>query len=134
MIIELFCQCTWPFEKIPHIGDENCSYPPWLLLLGSSKNLTPRLARTGFSKSKEWSSILQLMVLLMLRSKQWAILLSKIGAQAYKVLQNLISPSIPSEKSFKELVEVMTKHFCPPPSEIQHKSKEARRVSSNLHH
>ena len=46
--------------------------------------------------------------------KQQAILLSTIGAQAYKVLPNLISPSTPTEKSFKDLVEAMTKHFCPP--------------------
>ena len=53
-------------------------------------------------------------------SKQQAILLSTIGAQAYKVLRNLISPSTPTEKSFKELVEAMTKHFCPTTAAIVH--------------
>ena len=41
-----------------------------------------------------------------------------MGAKAYKTLRNLITPHNPSDKSFKQLVEVMTKHFCPPPSEI----------------
>ena len=52
--------------------------------------------------------------------KQRAILLSTM---AYKVLRNLIFPSTPTEKSFKELVEAMTKHFCPPPSEIVQRFK-----------
>ena len=61
-------------------------------------------------------------------SKQQAILLSTIGAQAYKVLRNLISPSTPTEKSFKELVEAMTKYFYPPLSEIVQRFKFNTRV------
>ena len=79
------------------------------------------------SSSEDWIQyvermefyILQLMVPRALAN----ILLSTIGAQAYKVLQNLISPSTQTEKSFKESVEVMTKHFCPPPSEIVQRFK-----------
>ena len=47
-----------------------------------------------------------------------AILIRSMGGKAYKMMRNLISPVKPSDKSFKELVEVMAKHFCPPPSEI----------------
>ena len=50
--------------------------------------------------------------------KQRAVLISAMGAKAYKTLRNLITPHNPSDKSFKQLVEVMTKHLCPPPSEI----------------
>ena len=46
-----------------------------------------------------------------------------MGGKAYKLMRNLISPAMPSDKSFKELVEVMKKHFCPPPSEIVQRYK-----------
>ena len=38
-------------------------------------------------------------------------IISEMGAKAYKILQNLITPATPSDKSFKELVDVMKKHF-----------------------
>ena len=52
-----------------------------------------------------------------------AVLLSAMGAKAYKILRNLITPATPSDKSLKELVDVMKKHFCPPPSEIVQRFK-----------
>ena len=55
--------------------------------------------------------------------KQCAVLISAMGAKAYKTLRNLITPRNPSDKSFKQLVEVMTKHFCPLPSEIVQRFK-----------
>ena len=55
--------------------------------------------------------------------KQRAVLISAMGAKAYKTLQNLITPHNPSDKTFKQLVEVMTKHFCPLPSEIVQRFK-----------
>ena len=55
--------------------------------------------------------------------KKRALLISAMGAKAYKLLQNLITPSSPSDKSFKELVDVMMKHFCLPPSEIVQRFK-----------
>ena len=54
---------------------------------------------------------------------KWAILISAIGGKAYKLMRNLISPAKSSDKSFEELVEVMKKHFCPPPSEIVQRYK-----------
>ena len=59
---------------------------------------------------------------------KWALLISAMGAKAYKLLRNLITPSSPSDKSFKELVDVITKHFCPPPSEIVQRFKFDTRV------
>ena len=60
--------------------------------------------------------------------KQRAVLISAMGAKSYKLLRNLITPKAPSDKSFKELVEAMTKHFCPPPSEIVQRFKFNTRV------
>ena len=44
-------------------------------------------------------------------------------AKAYMTSQNLITPHNPSVKSFKQLIEVMMKHFCPPPSKIVQRFK-----------
>ena len=46
-----------------------------------------------------------------------------MGAKTYKILRNLITPTLPSEKSFTELVEVLTKDFCPLPSETVQRFK-----------
>ena len=40
-----------------------------------------------------------------------AVLISAMGGKAYKLMCNLISPAMPSDKLFEELVEVMKKHF-----------------------
>ena len=50
--------------------------------------------------------------------KKQAVFLSVIGPKAYKLLGSLIAPAKPGEKTYKELVEVMTQHHNPPPSEI----------------
>ena len=55
--------------------------------------------------------------------KQSALLISAMGAKAYKTLQNLITLHNPSDKTFMELVEVMIKHFCPPLSKIVQRFK-----------
>ena len=57
-----------------------------------------------------------------------AVLISAMGAKAYKILQNLITSATPSDKSFNELVDVMKKHFCPPPSEIVQRFKFNTRI------
>ena len=50
--------------------------------------------------------------------KKRAVLISVMGSQAYKLLRTLISPSLPNEKSFSQLVEVLKNHYNPKPSEI----------------
>ena len=55
--------------------------------------------------------------------KKRAVFLSVIGAATYKTLRNLLSPIKPGEKSYLELVDVMTKHFKPAPSEIVERFK-----------
>ena len=47
-----------------------------------------------------------------------AILLSCCGAATYQLIRNLVSPAKPTEKSFEQLVQLVTDHHQPPPSEI----------------
>ena len=55
--------------------------------------------------------------------KKRSVLLSVIGASAYKVLRSLVSPAKPGEKTYLELVTVMGAHFNPEPSEIVQRYK-----------
>ena len=52
-----------------------------------------------------------------------AVFLSVIGATTYKLLRNLVSPEKPGEKSFTELVKLLSDHFNPTPSEIVQRFK-----------
>ena len=45
------------------------------------------------------------------------------GPKAYKLLGSLIALAKPGEKTYEELVEVMTQHHNPPPSEIVQRYK-----------
>ena len=50
--------------------------------------------------------------------KKRAIFLTLVGPKTYKLLRSLIHPATPNDKSYAELVEALTKHFKPTPSEI----------------
>ena len=50
--------------------------------------------------------------------KKRSELLSAIGPAPYKLLTSLISPQKPGEKSYEELVTLLTEHYNPVPSEI----------------
>ena len=50
--------------------------------------------------------------------KKRAVLLTLIGAAAYKLLRNLVAPSKPGEKTYQELIQALTAHFSPTPSPI----------------
>ena len=52
-----------------------------------------------------------------------ATLLSVIGSRTFKLLRNLLTLEKPGEKSYAELVKVLTDHFSPKPSEIVQLSK-----------
>ena len=52
-----------------------------------------------------------------------ATLLSVIGPRTFKLLRNLLTPEKPGDKSYAELVKVLTDHFSPKPSEIVQRSK-----------
>ena len=50
--------------------------------------------------------------------KKRSVLLSAIGPVPYKLLTSLISPQKPGEKSYEELVTLLTEHYNLAPSEI----------------
>ena len=59
-----------------------------------------------------------------------------IGPSAYKLLRSLVSPAIPHEKSYEELVEETEKHHNPTPSKVQVFKKESKSIAiylSELH-
>ena len=47
--------------------------------------------------------------------KRVAVLLSAIGSKTYGLLRNLVAPAKPKDKSFSEIVAVLTKHCEPKP-------------------
>jgi len=48
-------------------------------------------------------------------AKHVAVLLSAIGGETYGLLRNLVAPATPRDKTYKELIEVLEKHFEPKP-------------------
>ena len=52
-----------------------------------------------------------------------AVFLSVIGPATYKLLRNLVAPKKPGEKSFDDLVQLLTNHYNPTPSEIVQRFK-----------
>ena len=50
--------------------------------------------------------------------KKRAVFLSVVGASTYKLLRNLVAPAKTGDKTFAQLVEVLSTHFRPMPSEI----------------
>ena len=51
-----------------------------------------------------------------------------MGAATYKVLRNILLPAKPGEKTYAELVEALSKHYRPTPSEIVERYKFHSRV------
>ena len=47
-----------------------------------------------------------------------SLFLSGVGSTTYRTLKSLLAPVKPASKSFSECVEVLTKHYSPPPSEV----------------
>ena len=60
--------------------------------------------------------------------KKRAIFLSVIGPSTYRLLKNLVSPAKPGEKSYADLVETLTTHYNPAPSETIQRFKFHTRV------
>ena len=50
--------------------------------------------------------------------KRRATFLSVIGPAPYKLLRSLLSPAKPADKTFEELVAVLTEHYNPKPPEV----------------
>ena len=102
---------------LSHIGDEENLKLTMATSYGKLDEFDPALC-------EDWTQYIERMEYYFLANgitsanKQRTLLISAMRAKAYKALRNLITPHNPSDKSFKQFVEVMTKHFCPLPSEI----------------
>ena len=55
--------------------------------------------------------------------KKRATFLTVVGPTTFKLLRSLIVPETPADKTFEQLVEILTKYFSPPPSEIVQRFK-----------
>ena len=51
-----------------------------------------------------------------------------MGAATYKTFRNILAPAKPGDKSYSELLETLSKHFRPTPSEIVERYKFHSRV------
>ena len=56
-------------------------------------------------------------------AKKRAVFLSVVGPATYKTLRNILSPAKPGEKEYSELVEKLSQHYRPAPSEIVERFK-----------
>ena len=52
------------------------------------------------------------------QERKKAIFLTEVGPEMYSVLCSLISPQKPKDKTFEDILLVLTKHFDPAPLEI----------------
>lgn len=59
--------------------------------------------------------------------KKRAILLSVCGPKTYELIRDLVLPAKPSDKTFTQIVELVTKHYSPKPS------VEMQRFKINCH-
>ena len=70
--------------------------------------------------------------------KKRVVFLSVVGPATYKLLGDLLAPAKSGDKSYEELVEVVTHHCNPTPSEIvekvqvSYKIQETRRIGSDV--
>ena len=60
--------------------------------------------------------------------KKVPLMLSVIGPETYRLLNDLIFPAKPKTKTFKELAECLEKHFLPPTLKIAERFKLLKRV------
>ena len=61
-------------------------------------------------------------------TKKWTVFLTLIGANAYKLLQNLIAPAKPDTKTYAELVQALANHYSPTPAESVQRFKFHSRI------
>lgn len=59
--------------------------------------------------------------------KKVSVLLTLIGEKCYGVLRDLISPALPTDKTYEQIVTVLTEHYSPAKSEIAERFKFLRR-------
>ena len=56
------------------------------------------------------------------------VFLAVIGPPTYKLLKRLVAPAKPGEKEYNQLVQVLTQHFEPAPSEIMRRYRFNLRI------
>ena len=84
--------------------------------------------------SKDWSQYVERLENFLVANnitnaeKKRATFLAIIGPSTYRILQSLVSPAKPNEKTYTELKKLLSDHYCPKPSEIVHRSKFYKRV------
>ncbi|XP_039291150.1 uncharacterized protein K02A2.6-like [Nilaparvata lugens] len=64
-------------------------------------------------------------------AKKVPILLTSIGTEGYGLFKDLCTPALPSSKSYAELVELMSNHLQPRPSEITERYKFKERLQKD---
>ena len=100
---------------LPHIGDKKV-FRLYAMAISFGK-----LEEFDTANGDDWVQYIECMEHYFLvnditdAAKQRSILM---GQKAYRILRNLVAPDKPTDVSFKNLVQTMTSHFCPPPSEI----------------
>ena len=60
------------------------------------------------------------------------ILLSGVGAKTYNLIRNLVAPNKPSDKTFKEIVDLVQKHHSRTPSVIVERYRFNTRVRKQV--
>ena len=85
---------------------------------------------TAYTPDENWQQYVEWLLWLFMEtnrvtdaSKKRATFLSVVGPTTLQVLQSLITPANPSDKTFKELTEVLKTHFNLEPSEIVERYK-----------
>ena len=56
-------------------------------------------------------------------AKKRAAFLTLVGPEVYKTLRSLVAPQKPNEKTYDELIEVLTNHFSPKRSQVLYRTK-----------
>ena len=104
--------------KTRHFGDES----GMAALLG-------RIEEFDGSKEADWQQYVERLAHFFTANgitdadKKRAVFLSVIGAATYKTLRNILSPAKPGDKTYEELIEKLSRHFRPAPSEIVERFK-----------
>ena len=79
---------------------------------------------TAYSPDEDWQQYVERLQFFMEANgvtdegKKRATFLSVVGPSTFQLLRSLIAPANPADKSLKDLIEVLSAHYNPKPSEI----------------
>ena len=89
---------------------------------------------TAYSPDEDWQQYVERLQFFMEANgvtdegKKRATFLSVVGPSTFQLLRSLIAPANPADKSLKDLIEVLSAHYNPKPSEIVERYKFHSRV------